>query len=272
MVVRAGEQCIVVRRVDGEEGNDASAEEVEGRRPLPGVDCESDRGGEEEDVAERIGGGDGLLEHREAREVDVRRDEEDPGEQCDADRDDQRVDDTGTVALRVTTADEDEQARDERRIDGQVDGVPDGRELDLGARQLGVAVGVKIAGEEEEEADDEEDPGRPCLGTVEVDPERDGDRRREAEQVEQRAVALQRREPEVRRGEDEPRSEVDEPGAAAPVESAHWAHAAYSCLAGRRSKALASFPRTSTSCSISAWELEAVTWMRKPTSLLGTSG
>jgi len=50
-------------------------------------------------------------------------------------------------------------------------------------------------------------------------------------------------------------------------------HAAYSFgCAGRRSNATASLPMTSTSCSISACEFAAVTWIRKPTSVLGTSG
>jgi hypothetical protein len=64
VVVRAREQRIVVRRVDGEEGDDAPDQEVEGGGPLAVVDREPDRGGEEEDVAERIGGRDRLLEHR----------------------------------------------------------------------------------------------------------------------------------------------------------------------------------------------------------------
>ena len=65
--------------------DDAPDEEVEGRRTLAGVDREPDRGGEEQDVAERIGGRHGLLEQREAGEVDVRRDEEHPREQRDPD-------------------------------------------------------------------------------------------------------------------------------------------------------------------------------------------
>ena len=114
VVVRAREQRVGVGRVDGEQGDDAADEEVEGRRALAVVDREPDRGGEEQDVAERVGGRDGLLEQRQAGEVDVRGDEEDPREQGDADRDDQRVDHAGAVALRVSAPDEDEQAGHER--------------------------------------------------------------------------------------------------------------------------------------------------------------
>ena len=101
--------------------------------------------------------------------------------------------------LRVPPPDEQEQPRDEGRIDGQVDGVAERRELDVGAEELRVAVGVEVAGEEEELADDEEQPGGARPRPVQVDPDGDRDRRGEAEEVDQRAVPLQRREPQVAR-------------------------------------------------------------------------
>ena len=176
VVVRVRQQGERVGGVHGEERDDAPDQEIEGRCPLAVIDRQADCGGEEQDVAERVGGRHRLLERRQAGEMNVRSDQEHPGEKRDADGDDQRVDHACAVALRVSPADEDEQARHERRIDGQVDGVPDGRELHLDAHELGVAVGVEVAGEEEKVADDEEHPGRPRFGAVQIDPDRDRDR------------------------------------------------------------------------------------------------
>ena len=62
MVVGVSEERVRIRRVHGEQGDDAPDQQVEGGRTLPLVDGESNRGGQEEDVAERIRDGDGLLE------------------------------------------------------------------------------------------------------------------------------------------------------------------------------------------------------------------
>ncbi len=273
VVVRIGEQRVRVRRVDREQRDDAPDEEVEGGRALAVVDGEAHRGCEKEDVAERIRGGDGLLERRQAREVDVRRDEEHPREQGDADRDDQRVDHAGAVTLRVTPTHEDEQPGHERRVHGEVDGVADRGELDLDAHQLRIAVRVEIAGEEEEVPDDEQDPGHARLRPVEVDPHGDRHRRRKPEHVDERPARLERRDRQVCHREQDADAEVDRPEPTAPVDAGEQVHAAYSWRpAGRRSNAFASLPSTSTSWSISAHEFAAVTWIRNPTSLLGTSG
>ena len=61
--------------------------------------------------------------------------------------------------LRVAPPHEHEQPRHQRRVDGQVDGVAERRELDVDAEELRVAVRVEVAGEEEELPDDEEQPG-----------------------------------------------------------------------------------------------------------------
>ena len=122
--------------------------------------------------------------------MDVRSDEEDPGEQRDANGEDQRVDHAGAVALRVAPSHEHEQPRHESRVDGQIDGVAERRELHLDAEELRVAVGVEVAGEEEELPEDDEQPCGACLRPVQVDPDRDRNRRGEAEQVDQGAVAF----------------------------------------------------------------------------------
>jgi hypothetical protein len=213
VVVRVREQRVRVRRIDGEQADDAREEEVERRRALAGVDREPDRGGEEQEVPERVGGGNGLLERRQAGEMDVRRDEEHPGDERDPERQDQRVDHGGLVALRVAAPHEHEQPGDQRRVDGQVDGVAEGRELDVDAEQLRVAVGVDVAGEEQELPDDEEDPGQPRPRSVEHDPGCDRDRRRESEQVDDRAAPDQRRQPEVAGCEQAADPEVGDPDA-----------------------------------------------------------
>ena len=106
MVVRLRQQGERVCGVHGEEGDDAPDQKIEGGCPLAVVDRQADCGGEEQDVAERVGGRNRLLERRQAGEVDVRSDQEDPREQRDADRDDQRVDHAGAVALWVPPPDE----------------------------------------------------------------------------------------------------------------------------------------------------------------------
>ena len=129
--------------------------------------------------------------------MDVRGDQEHPGEQAEADRQDQRVDHAGRVALRVTAPDEEEQPRHQRRVHGEVEPVADRREADVGAGQDPVAVRVEVAREEQELAQDEEQPGGAGLWSVQVDPDRDRDGRGQAEQVDQRAARLEGREPEV---------------------------------------------------------------------------
>ena len=56
VVVRIGEKGVRVGRVDGQERDDASDEEVERRRALALVDRETDRRSEQQDVTEGIRG------------------------------------------------------------------------------------------------------------------------------------------------------------------------------------------------------------------------
>ena len=160
VVVRALEQRVVVRRVDREEADDAADEEVEGGRALAGVDREADRGGEQQDVAERVRDRDGLLEQASG-----------PRGGCSArsrNTHESRAMPTVRISESITPArspcgfrrrTSTSSPAIERRVDGQVDGVADRRELDLDAHQLRVAVRVEVAGEEEELPDDEQPPG-----------------------------------------------------------------------------------------------------------------
>ena len=199
VVVGVGEQRERVGGVDREQRDDAGRKEVEGRRSLAHVDRETDRRCEQKDVPQWVCGGDHLLGHRQAGEVNVRSNEEDPRQEADSDRQDPRVDHGGPVSLGVAPPDQEEEPGYERRVDGQIERISERRELDVGACQLRIAVRVEIAGEEEELADDEEQPRRAGPRPMEVDPHRDRDRGREAEEIDERTAGLEGRYPEIRR-------------------------------------------------------------------------
>ena len=167
--------------------------------------------------------------------MDVWSDEENPGEQREADCEDERVDHAGAVSLRVAPSNEHEQRRDESRVDRQIDGVAERGELHLDAEELRVAVGVEVAGEEEELSDDGEQPRGACLRPVQVDPHGDRNRRGEADEVDHRTACLQWRQPQIAGREDAPDGEVDNPRAATPVDPGGNPHAAYSCRPEDRS-------------------------------------
>ena len=99
VVVGALEQHVVVDRVGYEQADDARREQVERRLTATGVDREADRRGEQQHVAERVGHRDALGEVGHAAQVDVRRDQEHPREEADAERQDQRVDQAGAVEI-----------------------------------------------------------------------------------------------------------------------------------------------------------------------------
>src|SRR5207244_989438 len=144
-------------------------------------------------------------------------------------------------------------------------------------RERGVRVGVGAEdGREEERLAHYEQPPREARSRpLDRDPEGDRGDSGEAEAVDERAAALQARDEEVRGRERPGDREVPDPDRRPPA-AAKPLHRQAACsrllFAGCRSKPFASFPSTSTSCSISAFVLAAVTWIRKPTSLRGTSG
>ena len=108
MVVRAFEQRVVVGAVRCEDRHDARDQQVEGRRALARVDREPDCSSEQEDVAERIRDRHAFRERRETRQMGVRRDEEDPREEREADSEDDRVDRGRPVGRRVAPPDEEQ--------------------------------------------------------------------------------------------------------------------------------------------------------------------
>ena len=157
-VVGAREGDQAVGEVGREQGDDARDEQVERRPARARVHREPDGGREQQDVADRIGDRDQLGHRRELLVVQRRLDQRDPRDQREAERDDQRVDRTGAVALRVAPPHEDQQADHQRGVDEHVRRVAERRERHLGAGQPRIAVGVEVAQPEQQEPDREPAP------------------------------------------------------------------------------------------------------------------
>ena len=187
-VVGALERDDAVGEVGDEQRDDAQREKVEGGLAAAAVDGQADRGGEQQDVAERVGDRDELRDGAHRAVVQVRRDQRDPREEREAERHDQRVDDARAVALRVAPAHEHQQARHERRVDEHVRAVAQRRERHVGAEQPRVAVRVEVAEPEEQEPDGEEPPRAGRLRAVHPQAGDDRDDRRQPEQVHHRAA------------------------------------------------------------------------------------
>ena len=272
VVVRALEQHVVVDGVRDEQTHDARGEQEERRLAAAGVDREPDRRGEQQHVAQRVGHRHTLGEVGHAAEVDVRRDQEDPRQQADAERQDQRVDQAGAVGDRVSAPDEQHEAGHQRRVHRQVERVAGRRERHIRA------VRVDVAQEEQELPDQEEHPCLPEPRLVKGDAEHDRHRGREPERIHHPAVAGNGRHHRVEQGDEGAQRHVPAPGALprdpGRVDRARDGHAA-SRAASERSRSLpaaASSAMTLVRRSISASVLAAVTWTRNPTSCFGTSG
>ena len=155
--------------------------------------------------------------------VDVGRDQEDPRQQAYTDGQDQRVDQSGSVRLRVAPPDEHEQAGHQHRIDRQIEAVAGRGEADVRSEEQSIAVGVDIAAEEQELARREQPPGRPRGWPVPSDPDDDRDDAGEAEDVDQRPVALERRHEHVQSREQGADGEVPDPRGAPHDRDVHAA-------------------------------------------------
>ena len=211
VVVGALEQRVVVRRVDGQKRHDAGDEEIERGSPLAGIDRQADRCREEQHVAERIRRRDELRVQRKAREVEVRRDQEHPGQERDADGQDRRVDQPWAIAVRVAPPHQHEQSRHQRRVDGQIEPVSGRGERHVVVEELRVAVRVDVPGKEEELAEGQEQPRQPRLGPVHDDARDDCERGRQPEHVDQRAVALEMRSEQVGERQKGAHGEIGDP-------------------------------------------------------------
>ena len=179
--------------------------------------------------------------------MDVRRDQEDPREQADSDRQDQRIDQRRSVTPRTSPPDEDEQACHQYRVHEEIERIADRRELDVDPKQLRIAVRVEIAAEEEELPRREQPPRRPGAGLVHPDAGDDREHPAQAEQIDQRAVGRQSRREQVGTRKYAGDPEIPDPR---PLFRPPWNgkrfHAARSFgRAGWRSKTFTRRPRTS---------------------------
>ena len=207
VVVGALEQHVVVDRVGYEQADDARREQVERRLAAAGVDREADRCGEQQHVAQRVGHRDALGEVGHAAQVDVRRDQEDPRQEADAQRQDQRVDQARAIRDRVTPPDEQHKTGHQRRVHGQVERVAGRRERHVRA------VGVDVAEEEQELPDEEEHPRLAELRLVKHDAQDDRHGRREPERVHHPPVAGDGRDHRVEQRDERAGRQVPAPGA-----------------------------------------------------------
>ena len=245
MVVGPREQRIVVGAVGGKQRNGARGEQIEGPGPSACIHRQPDQGRQQEDVAQRIGDRHELGEQGQPREMDVRRNEEHPRQQREADGEDQRVDDGGAIAVRVAPAHEQQKPAEQRRIDKQVDRVARGRKSDDAAEQRGVRVGVEVARDVEHLADEQQAPRQHRLRPVHTHPGGDRQRGHQPDQVDETGVALERRHEHIRQREQRGDGEIPAPDEL-PPEGTRARHAA-ALFAGCRSKAFASLPSTSIS-------------------------
>ena len=182
-----------VREVRDEQADDARAHQVERRPALSAVQREPDRNRQQQHVRERVRNRDEARGRRQRVVVEVGNHEPDPRREREAHGHDRRVDGAAAIAAAAAAALEDQQARDERRVDEQVSRVAERREGDLAVEQQRVAVRVEVTEPEEREADGEAAPGGPGARLVEPHAGEDRQHRREAQHVHERAAALERR-------------------------------------------------------------------------------
>jgi hypothetical protein len=219
-------QLVVVGAVQGEDPvdevgeqqrDDAGDEQVEARTPLARVDGETDRRGQEDEITGGVGDRHQLGDQAHRAVVDVRGDEEQERDQAQPDAHDHRVDDPGAVGALVAAAHQQHQADHQHRVHADVHGVAGRRERDRGAGQLGVAVGVDVAQEEEGQTGGHEPPGGRGLGLVDADARDDADDAVEPQPVDDRARALEGGLEHVQRAEDRASREIDPPAVARPL-------------------------------------------------------
>jgi hypothetical protein len=273
VVVRPRQEGVVVGAVGCEQTDRAGNEEVERRAFGARLHGEADQRPQQEHIAERVGDRNELRQDGETGEVQVRRDQEDPREESEPDGQDERVDDGRTVTtVRISTPDEQHQPGEERRVDGEVDGIAGRGKADRAAEEVGVRVGVEVARDVQHLAEQDQAPRGHRPRTVQAHAGGDRDQRRHPDHVDDHCVALERRHEQVGGGQAGERDDVPRPQRApARCKPLHERHAARSATACR-SNEFARRPSTSISWSISASVLAAVSCTRKPTSLRGTSG
>ena len=187
-------------RVDGvgeEQGKGGRAHEVQRGSALARAHRQPDDGGQQDEVHERVGHPDELLQEGRGGVMGHRRHQEHPLHRADADRHDERVDDAVPVPARVALADQQEQAAHQARVDQEVGHVADRRVREIGAEEVVVVVRDDVPDDEERLTEGEQVPRGSGVRLPHADRDDDGDRRRERDQVEDPSLSQLRQEQEA---------------------------------------------------------------------------
>ena len=216
VVVEAVEGEQPVGEVGDEQQRDAGGQEVERRLAPARVQGQPHDGADQDHVADRIRDRDDLAEQGQVVEVQVRRHQRDPRREREADGEDQAVDEVVAVRAGAAAPEEQQQPRHHHGVHRHVERVPGRGERDLRAEQMRIAVGVEVAEPEQGRAAGQQEPRQPRRRPVPLDPQEDREHRRQADQVHQRAAALEGRDRQVEPAQDRPGDQVDGPGRGAP--------------------------------------------------------
>ena len=273
-VVGAVVQHHAVDEVGHEQRRDAAEQQVEGGLALAVVDRQAQRAGQQQDVGRGVGDRDDPGQLRLAVVVDHRRDQHQPRDQAEADRQDQRVDQRRPLAGRVSPPGEDEDAPEQRRVERQVDGVAPGREGHVRTEHARVDVRVRVAHREHELPDREQVPGPGRVRLVAAGAPDDRDRAGQADARHDEPVARDRRHEGVEQADQRAEGRIHHPQRRPAGAGGDGGHAARSWAAVPvcRNPRSARSVRARISRSISASVFAAVICTRKPTSSRGTSG
>ena len=144
--LRDVEQDPAVDRVGHDQRDRAPGEEVEGSLTLSRTHGQSGHERQNQHVRQRVGDGDQLQRQAETGVMRVGSHEVDPGDEPDADRDDEGVDQASPVATGRTAADQEQDSADEAWVDAQVQGVGDGGERKRAAEEPLVVVCDDVPG------------------------------------------------------------------------------------------------------------------------------
>ena len=146
---------------------DGACEQQRERR-LASTSAGGDAGddGEHEDVHGRVGDRGELAERRQRLPAGVGLDQVDPQQRRERERDDQRVDQGGAIAVFAAFANQQQHADDQQRVEGEVQRVGDRRKRHRPTEQPLVVEGQNLAGHEQALGDGQQVPGQPPSGAV----------------------------------------------------------------------------------------------------------
>ncbi len=145
----AGDRDVAVAEVGHEQRHGGGGHQVERTVPAAGADRQSDDDGQQDEVHERVRHADQPVDDPRGRVGGDRAHQVDPRDRPDADRDDQGVDETLAVPAGTAAADDQQDAEDEARVDGEVQHVADRGVRELGVEEALVVVGDHVARDEQ---------------------------------------------------------------------------------------------------------------------------